>query len=107
VAVIDAAGAASSWDPFVRAAGVLRAANVPGPYAVIAHPYALTALELLKETGESAKALTRPEGSRCRSPRRDGRDRGPSGRVRVRPWRGSAWRGLEIAAASAAPLSIG
>ncbi len=40
--------AVANYDAFIRAVGKLRAANVPGPYAIAAHPDVLTELELLK-----------------------------------------------------------
>ncbi len=41
-------GPLTNYNPLVRAVGKLRTANVPGPYAVAAHPDVLTELELLK-----------------------------------------------------------
>jgi HK97 family phage major capsid protein len=41
--------ALGDYDVFIEAIGLLRAANVRGPYAIAAHPSVLTALELLKE----------------------------------------------------------
>jgi HK97 family phage major capsid protein/HK97 family phage prohead protease len=52
--------ALTNYDPFVRAVGLLRSANVPGPYAIAAHPRTLTALELLKEATASAMQLGAP-----------------------------------------------
>jgi HK97 family phage major capsid protein len=47
---MGADGAAlGDYDVFIEAIGMLRAANVPGPYAIASHPSVLTELELLKE----------------------------------------------------------
>lgn len=54
--------ALTNWDPFVRAVGRLRAANVPGPYAIAGHPDVLTELELLKELAGSNVQLPKPDG---------------------------------------------
>ena len=45
---------------FVRAIGLLRDANVPGPYAIATNPRTVTDLELLKEESGSQKQLTPP-----------------------------------------------
>jgi HK97 family phage major capsid protein len=52
--------ALSDYDPFIEAVGLLRAANVPGPYVVAAHPSVITELELLKEDPGSNVQLGRP-----------------------------------------------
>jgi HK97 family phage major capsid protein len=59
---MGADGAAlGDYDPFIEAIGLLRAANVPGPYAVATHPSTLTALELLKEEAAGSNVqLGRP-----------------------------------------------
>jgi len=49
------------YDPFVKAVGLLRAANVPGPYAIFLNPRDLTALELLKDETGSSRQLAKPE----------------------------------------------
>lgn len=51
-----------NYDPFVRAVGSLRSANVPGPYAIAMHPNRQTDLELLKESADSNVALEPPSG---------------------------------------------
>jgi uncharacterized protein len=57
---IDAGGTANNYDVFVRAIGVLAGKHVPGPYAIITHPWAQSHLALLKTTiGET---LQRPDG---------------------------------------------
>lgn len=58
---IDATGM-TNWDPVLQAVGALAGANVPGPYAMIAHPWALTGLSLVKETAGSNVSLGVPEG---------------------------------------------
>jgi HK97 family phage major capsid protein len=58
---MGADGAAlGDYDVFIEAVGMLRAANVPGPYAIAAHPSVLTALELLKEEATSNLQLGQP-----------------------------------------------
>jgi len=52
----------ADYDPFAEAVGLLRAANVPGPYAIAARPRTLTDLELLKEESGSNKQLEAPAG---------------------------------------------
>ena len=52
--------ALASYDALVEAVGMLRAANVPGPYAVVAHPRTVTDLALLKDETGSARQLARP-----------------------------------------------
>jgi HK97 family phage major capsid protein len=52
--------ALTSYDALVEAVGMLRAANVPGPYAVVAHPRTVTDLALLKDETGSARQLARP-----------------------------------------------
>jgi HK97 family phage major capsid protein/HK97 family phage prohead protease len=42
--------ALTDYDPIIEAVGMLQAANVPGPYALAAHPTVATALALLKDT---------------------------------------------------------
>lgn len=54
--------ALTDYDPLVEAVGLLRAANVPAPYAVVMHPRTLTELELLKDESGSNRQLARPEG---------------------------------------------
>jgi HK97 family phage major capsid protein len=50
----------TNYDPFIRAVGLLQAANVPGPYAIVGNPRTVTSLELLKaETGSNSQ-LSRP-----------------------------------------------
>jgi HK97 family phage major capsid protein/HK97 family phage prohead protease len=57
---LDAAGAATNYDVFVKAVGALAGNHVPGPYSVITHPWVETHMQLLKTTiGET---LQRPEG---------------------------------------------
>lgn len=53
--------ALTNYDPIVKAVGKLRSANVPGPYAIVAHADVLTELELLKEATGSNVQLARPE----------------------------------------------
>ena len=55
-------GALTSYDAIIRAVGLLRAANVPGPYVAVTHPTVLTGLELLKTATGSNEQLARPEG---------------------------------------------
>lgn len=55
-------GAIEDWDPFVKAAGLLAEAGVPGPYVSIAHPRVVTTLRLLKEETDSIVPLAPPEG---------------------------------------------
>lgn len=52
--------ALADYDPFVEAVGLLAAANVPGPYAIVAHPRTATGLALLKDESGSARQLVRP-----------------------------------------------
>lgn len=52
----------TNYDPFVRAVGLLRDANVPPPYAALLHTRDLTALELLKELTGSSQQLAAPAG---------------------------------------------
>jgi HK97 family phage major capsid protein len=52
----------SSYDPFVRAVAMLRASNVPPPYAIAAHPNVLLGLELLREATGSNLQLGAPAG---------------------------------------------
>jgi len=54
--------ALTSYDPFIRAVAMLRAANVPGPFAIVAHPNVLLGLELLRETSTSNLQLGAPVG---------------------------------------------
>jgi HK97 family phage major capsid protein len=54
--------ALTNYDPIIEAVGKLRAANVPGPFAIAANPRTLTALELLKSETGSNEQLARPEG---------------------------------------------
>lgn len=54
--------ALTNYDPFIRAVGMLRAANVPGPYAIATNPRTLTALELLKRETGSSEQLPAPVG---------------------------------------------
>ncbi len=49
-----------NYDALLEAVGLLRAANVPEPYAIASHPRTLTSLELLKET--TGPQLARPGG---------------------------------------------
>lgn len=49
-----------NYDPFIQAVGLLQAANVPGPYAIVANPRTVTGLELLKTETGSAEQLSRP-----------------------------------------------
>ena len=44
---IDGAGM-TNWDAVLSAVGALAGANVPGPYAVVGHPWAFTGLALVK-----------------------------------------------------------
>src|SRR4051812_46350693 len=60
--VLDAGGTLPSWDVFARAIGVLQGKNVPGPYAIVTHPWASTGLGLIKEAVNWQTALPRPEG---------------------------------------------
>lgn len=55
-------GALGNYDAIIKAVGLLAEANVPGPYAVLAHPRVLTALDLLKTDGSSNESLGRPDG---------------------------------------------
>lgn len=55
-------GALANYDPFITAVGMLRAANVPGPYAVAINPRTLTALELLRRETGSNEQLGAPAG---------------------------------------------
>lgn len=52
--------ALTNYDPLIRAVGMLRDANVPGPYAVVMATRELTALELLKEATGSNLQLAAP-----------------------------------------------
>jgi hypothetical protein len=52
--------ALENYDPIIQAVGKLRAANVPGPYAVAMHANVLTELELLKAGTDSNEQLPRP-----------------------------------------------
>ncbi len=54
--------ALGDYDPFIEAVAKLRAANVPGPFAIAAHPNVLRDLELLKEDATSNLQLGRPAG---------------------------------------------
>ena len=54
--------ALTNYDPLIAAVGMLRAANVAGPYAVAAGPGVLTALELLKDADDSNAQLGAPAG---------------------------------------------
>ncbi len=49
----------TNYDPLVRAVGLLRSANVPGPYAAVMHPDVLTQIELLKDA--QGAPLPRPD----------------------------------------------
>jgi len=55
-------GAVTDYDPFVTAVGMLRAANVAGPYVIAAHPSVVTDLELLKDADGSNAQLGSPAG---------------------------------------------
>ena len=55
-------GPLTSYDPFIKAIGLLRDANVPGPYAVVMTARDLTALELLREATGSNLQLGAPAG---------------------------------------------
>lgn len=55
-------GAITNYDPFLAAIGMLRAANVQPPYAIIANPRTLLALELLKQETGSNMQLGAPGG---------------------------------------------
>lgn len=58
---LGANGAAlANYDPFIRAVGMLRDANVPGPYAIAMSGRTLTGLELLKEATGSNLQLAAP-----------------------------------------------
>ena len=59
---LSVGGGLTSYDAIIKAAGLLAEANVPGPYAVLAHPRVLTTLDLLKTDGSSNEALPRPAG---------------------------------------------
>ena len=50
----------TNYDAFIRAVGLLQAANVPGPYAIVGNPRTVTSLELLKTETGSAEQLSRP-----------------------------------------------
>lgn len=52
----------TSYDVFIRATAMLRAANVPPPYAIVAHPNVLLGLELLREASGSNLQLGAPGG---------------------------------------------
>ncbi len=56
--------ALTTLDPFIRAIGLLHAANVPGPFAIVLHPRTWTELGLLKEapTGSNVPLLATGEG---------------------------------------------
>lgn len=55
--------ALSDYDPLLMALGMLRAANVPPPYAIAVNPRTLTDLELLKrDTTDSSEQLGMPAG---------------------------------------------
>ncbi len=57
---MGANGAAiTNYEPILRAVGLLRSANVPGPYAAVMHPNVLTEIELLKDT--TGAPLPRPD----------------------------------------------
>jgi HK97 family phage major capsid protein len=55
-----AGGALTDYDPILRAVGLLRAANVPGPYAMAMHPRSATSLALLRTATGSNEQLARP-----------------------------------------------
>jgi len=57
-----AVGGALTWDPIVKAAGLLAEALVPGPYAVLLGPRPATALALTKETTTSNLYAGKPDG---------------------------------------------
>jgi HK97 family phage major capsid protein len=52
----------TDYDPFLAAVGALRAANVAGPYAIVANPRTLLALELLRRETGSNEQLGAPAG---------------------------------------------
>jgi HK97 family phage prohead protease len=54
--------ALTDYSVFIRAAGLLRAANVPGPYVAVLNPRTATELELLKEATGNNNQIERPEG---------------------------------------------
>jgi HK97 family phage major capsid protein/HK97 family phage prohead protease len=55
------AGATSpNYDPFVAAIGVLAGKHVPGPYAIVTHPWVATHFDLLKNS--IGDTLARPQG---------------------------------------------
>jgi len=60
--VMGTNGAAfTSLDPIIDAIGLLEAANVPPPYAIVFHPRTWTALRKLKETGTSVQPVLAPD----------------------------------------------
>jgi HK97 family phage major capsid protein/HK97 family phage prohead protease len=60
---LSVAGALTSYDPILKAVGMLAEAQVPGPYAVLAHPRVVTSLGLLKTATDSNESLPAPAGA--------------------------------------------
>jgi len=62
VPTIDGTGLAN-YDPLLKAVGVIRGNGATGPLAAVTHPWAATALDLLKESAtENNMPLPRPPG---------------------------------------------
>src|SRR5207245_981160 len=59
---IDASGTMTNYDAILRGVGLLAGAHIPGPYAVLAHPWTATALSLLKRQADNNEQLARPDG---------------------------------------------